>query len=225
MTLRQPSTLIVVPTPLEHEQLEPRLSSVVDGEQVVFEVCGFGPIAAAARTMQLIASLDPLQVILVGIAGAFGDETKIGTATCFRRVACDGIGVGMREDFVSASAIGWNQWMSAVDETNPQSHAIGDQIELPCRSHDGFEVSTELLTVCAASAKASEADLRRQRYPQAVAEDMEGFGVAMACRLAGVPLQIVRGLSNRAGDRDKANWEIKASLEAASELALKILST
>ena len=57
-----------------------------------------------------------------------------------------------------------------------------------------------------------------------MAEDMEGFGVALACRLGGVPLGIVRGISNDAGDRDKSRWQIPAALTAAAELALRILA-
>jgi futalosine hydrolase len=55
---------------------------------------------------------------------------------------------------------------------------------------------------------------------------MEGFGVAVACRLANVPLTIVRGISNRAGDRDHTNWNIEGSLEQAMQLILhKLLQT
>ena len=52
---------------------------------------------------------------------------------------------------------------------------------------------------------------------------MEGFAVALACRLAGVPLLIVRGISNTAGDRDTIRWQIEAALAAAAHLTLRIL--
>jgi futalosine hydrolase len=48
--------------------------------------------------------------------------------------------------------------------------------------------------------------------------------VALACLLGGVPLGIVRGISNDAGDRDKSRWQIPAALTAAAELALRILA-
>lgn len=81
-----------------------------------------------------------------------------------------------------------------------------------------------LLTACAASATADDAALRRHIFPAAVAEDMEGFGVALACRLSGIPLGIVRGISNTAGDRDKARWQIEPALAAAADLAAEILA-
>ena len=64
--------------------------------------------------------------------------------------------------------------------------------------------------------------LRNDR--KAIAEDMEGFGVAMACKLAGVPLRIVRGISNRAGDRDLTQWQIEEALAAAAERASALIA-
>ena len=64
--------------------------------------------------------------------------------------------------------------------------------------------------------------MRLAKHPEAAAEDMEGFGVAVSCVLADVPLQIIRGISNRAGDRDKRHWDIEGALHAAAALALKI---
>ena len=51
---------------------------------------------------------------------------------------------------------------------------------------------------------------------------MEGFAVALACRLRGVPFDIVRGISNVAGDRDKSHWQVAAAVETAGRLALQI---
>lgn len=82
----------------------------------------------------------------------------------------------------------------------------------------------DLLTVCAASANPADVSMRSRRYPDAVAEDMEGFGVAVACYFGATSLEIIRGISNRAGDRDPRNWDINGALRAASELTLKTLS-
>jgi futalosine hydrolase len=53
---------------------------------------------------------------------------------------------------------------------------------------------------------------------------MEGFAVAFACRLRGVPLDVIRGISNTAGDRDTSRWQVAAALEAAGRLALQVLA-
>ena len=53
---------------------------------------------------------------------------------------------------------------------------------------------------------------------------MEAFGVAMAASLMGVPLQVVRGMSNTAGDRQLSQWKINDALEAAAEVVLNLIA-
>ena len=48
---------------------------------------------------------------------------------------------------------------------------------------------------------------------------MEGYAVALACRLENVPLVIVRGISNVVGDRQSKNWQTPQALIAAWSLA------
>jgi futalosine hydrolase len=48
---------------------------------------------------------------------------------------------------------------------------------------------------------------------------MEAFGVAFACHLARVPLTVVRGISNAAGNRDKGDWRLDEALTSALDLA------
>jgi nucleoside phosphorylase len=52
---------------------------------------------------------------------------------------------------------------------------------------------------------------------------MEGFGVALACALARTRLVVVRGFSNRVGERDSRSWRIPLALAAARELVLGCL--
>jgi futalosine hydrolase len=53
---------------------------------------------------------------------------------------------------------------------------------------------------------------------------MEAFGVAMAASLMAVPVQVVRGISNTAGDRQLSNWKIDEALEAAAEVVLNLIA-
>jgi futalosine hydrolase len=188
-------------------------------------LCGFGPVAAAARAAQLIAEHKPERVLLVGIAGSLDDRLAIGSAHRFDRVACYGVGVGSGGDFVPAAALGWQQWPGDAGDASDQTGGqIGDVISCAASDRAGGEQADLLLTACAAAANAEDVRLRLQAFPGAVAEDMEGFAVAFACRLRGVPFDIVRGISNRAGDRDKARWQVAAALEAAGRLAVEIMA-
>jgi futalosine hydrolase len=209
---------------MERRGLEPMLAAATAwGCRAA--LCGFGPVAAAARAAQLIAEHKPERVLLVGIAGSLDDRLAIGSAHRFDRVACYGVGVGSGGDFVPAAALGWQQWPGDAGDASDQTGGqIGDVISCAASDRAGGEQTDLLLTVCAAAANAEDVRLRLQAFPGAVAEDMEGFAVAFACRLRGVPFDIVRGISNRAGDRDKARWQVAAAVEAAGRLTLEIMA-
>ena len=207
--------LLLVPTAGERRVVEQVMGSG-DSGRLRIELCGFGPIAAAARAAHLLATLDPASVTLVGIAGAMDDRLLVGQAYRFGEVVSYGVGVGGGSDFQPASSLGWPQWPGDPSVGQP---AVGDRI-----GSAGTMAGHVLLTACTASAGPADVQLRRALVSDAVAEDMEGFGVALACELAGVPWTIIRGISNRAGHRDHSHWCVEPALEAAAMLALQTLA-
>lgn len=208
--------LVLVPTDLELARLRD-LGDFPTGLALV-ERCGFGPVAAAARTATLLERLRPRQVLLLGIAGSYDVERfPVGSALEFDSCAIEGIGVGEGTGLIPPPKLGFPQWPGSEGERAP----IFDRVPL-ARAARGSSLT--LLTTCAASADPAQALRRRTRFPDAVAEDMEGFAVAAACTMAGVPLRIVRGLSNAVGDRDAARWRIPGALAAARALALELLA-
>lgn len=208
-------TLVLVPTEAECRRLRPAIAAAL-GSDDGLDLCGFGPVAAAARTAALLAAHRPARVLLAGIAGRIDERLPLGGACRFAAVACHGIGAGAGTEFVPAGSLGWPQW--AGDAVG--SPAIGDRIPCGWSGGDG----PLLLSACAASGSPAEVDARRRLFPAAAAEDMEGFAVAFACRLAGVPCAIIRGLSNEAGDRDHSRWVTADALAAAAAAATALLA-
>lgn len=102
-------TLVLIPTEPERRLIGPRLASVL-GDAGWLELCGFGPVAAAARTARLLATAAPDRVLLVGIAGRLDDRLGLGRAYWFAEVACYGVGAGSGAGFQPAAALGWPQW-------------------------------------------------------------------------------------------------------------------
>lgn len=222
-------TLVLVPTAVERRRIEDHGGFEV-GSALVY-LCGFGPIAAAARTSELLSRLAPSRVVLVGICGTFDPERlPVGSAVEFDAVAIEGIGAGEGAQLVGPKALGFPQWPGGGEGGAENAEPIHDRIVLSSAGAraDAHALrdparSAVLLTTCAASASPEQAALRRARFPEALAEDMEGFAVALACALAGVPVSIVRGVSNVVGDRDPAHWRIPAALAAARLCALDVL--
>ena len=210
-------TLVLVPTALERARLE-AAGGLEPGTGVV-ELCGFGPVAAAARTAALLGRLRPRRVLLLGIAGSHDPRrAPLGEAREFERVRLEGVGAGEGAALLGPAALGFPQWPGYAAEGCPE---VVDALDLQAPA--GVAAGA-LLTVCAASGDAEHAARRGRDFPDAVAEDMEAFGVALACALEGVPLRVVRGLSNRAGDRDHASWCVDDALAAALQLARRLLS-
>lgn len=212
--------MILVPTQFELNKLQPQLQQVIEIAGGMITLCGFGPVVSGIATARLLAGFVPDSVILVGIAGSLNPSAKIRTASVFSNIGCYGIGAGSGSDFKSAGELGWNQW------TDPESgQAFGDTLRLNDAANELNASNPMLLTVCAASANTDDVTDRLLKFPNAVAEDMEAFSVAMACRMAGIPLTVVRGISNIAGDRDKSSWQVAAALAAAAELTIAKLSS
>ncbi len=208
-----PHTLVLVPTETERRHLARRRGF---GVAAPCELCGFGPVAAAAQARHAIAVHEPERVVLVGIAGTFDPGgLPVGTAAVFPSVLMHGVGVGVAS-FVPAPALGYRHWPRSGKSGADGPDALALASPVP-------PAAGPLLTVCTAAAAEAEARGRRERFPDAVAEDMEGFAVALAGRLAGVPVAIVRGISNAVGDRRFERWQIPEALDAACLVAADLI--
>ena len=210
--------LILVPTKQEKEPFLASLEELLDRDdardhrEFRVEVCGFGLVAAAARTAELLFRHTPDRVLLTGIAGAYEPLLVVGEAFDFGAVACYGVGAGEGGAFQPAGQIGWKHWADSPE--------IGDQLGLASDLSSSASVSNRLLlSVASISSSPEEATAKRRVFPTALAEDMECFAVAVACRLAGVPLACIRGISNLAGQRDKSQWRIAEAIASAARQA------
>ncbi len=180
-------TLILVPTELERRAL------FGDPAPAHVRLCGFGLAEAGARAGHAIATCGPLpaRVVLVGIAGTYdADRFPPGSAVVGGSIRLEGIGAGGQ---------------------TPSGLGFAETDVLPLDG-DG----PEILSVAEASADRAQADARHDRFPAAAVEEMEGFAVAVAAAAFGVPLRVIRGVSNLAGDRDRGRWQIAQALRAAA---------
>ena len=202
--------LLLVPTRAELDILVEQ--RCLAGSGAVAQLAGFGPVAAAASAATWLERLRPRRVILVGLCGTMDPaRLPVGSATSFATVRLDGVGAGRGPTALGPREMGLAMW------DTPEVH---DELELtPARASD----DASLLTVCSASGDTSHAQERRERHPGAIAEEMEGFSVALSCRLAGVPLTIIRGAGNVCGDRDRSGWRFDEALGAAGALLRETL--
>jgi futalosine hydrolase len=189
--------LVVTAVPAERDALLAGLSGDIEVVQV-----GVGLAAAAAGTARLLATGDYRAVLSAGIAGGFDvapGDTVIGTVS----VAAD-LGAESPDGFVPLSVLGFGA------DAYPADAALSAALRaaLP-EAHSGPVLSVNTVTGTATGT----VELRR-RYPDAVAEAMEGFGVATAAAAAGIPFAELRTISNAIGPRDRSAWRIGDALAA-----------
>jgi futalosine hydrolase len=164
-----------------------------------------GPAAAAAGTARLLALTPYAGVVCAGIGGGFAGRAPVGcTVVATRTVAAD-LGAEDGDDYIPLGALGFG--VTTYDADRSLVKGLPDAVE------------GTILTVSTATGSAATAVTLAQRHPDAVAEGMEGFGVASAAATAGVPFGELRTVSNVVGPRDRAAWCIGDALVALTRAA------
>jgi futalosine hydrolase len=206
-------TVLFIPTPMEESLLPHPFRDWLAQQGIAIRICGLGPIHAGIEASRMLAQNRMSQAILMGIAGAYDDSLAIGQASFFDRVACYGIGLGTGAAYQTPVEAGWD--FGSDSDYHP----------LSCFVSEAWHGSTKLLlTCCASSYDAMDVRLRQAKYPEASAEDMEAYAIAVACRSTNTPFSVVRGISNHAGDRDLSHWKIQEAMRAASDLLYQFLT-
>ncbi|WP_026931583.1 futalosine hydrolase [Glycomyces tenuis] len=167
-------------------------------------VAGVGPAAAAAATARAIAENGQMGraydvVVNAGICGAFKGRAKIGDVLIATDAVAAELGV----------ALPWR--FQPIDELGFGTNRIGCNTVLTVAVEG---VRGEILTLASITGSDGLAANLAHRYPEAVGEAMEGFGVATAAQQAGLPFAEIRTVSNFVGERDVELWDWAAALKA-----------
>ena len=170
-------------------------------------IAGVGPVAAAANTAKVLATTDYGLVISTGIGGGFSGRAEVGTLVVGDEIVGADLGVETLEGFSSLEELGFGFTKVQADPSlvNRVTGALREA-KLP--------VSTgPIITVSTATGTAVSAAERVRRVPGVAAEGMEGYGVALAAQIYGVPALEIRAISNQVGPRDRNAWRIKEALD------------
>ncbi|TGN73879.1 futalosine hydrolase [Streptomyces bauhiniae] len=169
---------------------------------------GVGPALAAASTATALtaAALTGTPyglVVSAGIGGGFQPEAPLGSLVVADAITAADLGAETPDGFLPVTDLGFG----TVTHLPPKSLVRG-VVEAT-----GARPGT-VLTVSTVTGTATRAAALRERHPGALAEGMEGFGVAEAAAAHGVPVLEIRAVSNPVGPRDRAAWRIGDALAA-----------
>ncbi|WP_274031956.1 futalosine hydrolase [Streptomyces sp. MMBL 11-1] len=169
---------------------------------------GAGPAAAAAATAFALASASAPYglVVSAGIGGAFTPLTPLGSLVVASGIVAADLGADTPGGFLPVTALGFGR-----DRFAPPP-ALVRRVAAATGGAAG-----PVLTVSTVTGTAERAGDLLAAHPGALAEAMEGFGVAEAAARADVPALELRAVSNAVGPRDRDAWRIGDALAALTD--------
>jgi futalosine hydrolase len=179
---------------------------------------GVGPAAAAAATAHVAATEEVGLVVSMGVAGAFASaRLRHGDVAVATSIVAADLGAMSPERFLDLAALGLDGG-ATVDCRPDLVAAARDRLVA-----DGLHVAVgAVLTLSTMTGTAERAAELMGRHG-AVAEAMEGAGVAHVATLHGLPVLEVRAVSNEVGLRDRASWDLAAALASLGRAAGALL--
>ncbi|MGA5322533.1 futalosine hydrolase [Streptomyces seoulensis] len=169
---------------------------------------GVGPALAAASTATALtaaalAGTPYGLVVSAGIGGGFQPEAPVGSLVVADAITAADLGAETPDGFLPVTDLGFG----TVTHLPPNS--LVREVVAATGARPGT-----VLTVSTVTGTATRAAALRERHPGALAEGMEGFGVAEAAAAHGVPVLEIRAVSNPVGPRDRDAWRIGDALAA-----------
>jgi futalosine hydrolase len=178
---------------------------------------GVGAVNAAYTLTRFLEREPARAVIVCGIAGAYPrafseGDLGIGSVVCAESECYGDLGADSPAGFLDLQALGF----PLIKGAEPLYNVLPMQI-FPAPRRSRF-VTMNTCTGDDETARQLEA-----RTGGAV-ESMEGAAIAHVATLFGIPVGEIRGISNRAGNRDRSTWRVPEAATAAQQALLAWMS-
>ncbi|HMN93245.1 MAG TPA: 5'-methylthioadenosine/adenosylhomocysteine nucleosidase [Hydrogenophaga sp.] len=181
------------------------------GQDVVAVLSGIGKVAAATTATLLIQRFGVARVVFTGVAGGLGPQVKVGdvvlarsflqhdmdASPIFPRHEVPGYGCSRfaaDEALADALELACERMLLTLPGQLPQATVEVFGLQAP-RLHQGLLLSGDRFVATSVESQALQREL-----PEALAVEMEGAAFAQVCHDFGVPLAVVRTISDRADD-------------------------
>jgi futalosine hydrolase len=199
--------VVCVATELECALLQPHVRVLVTG---------VGAVNAAYSLTRFLEHQPVEAIINCGIGGAypmaFERGLGVGSVVCAESECYADLGAGSPGGFLDMEALGF----PVIAGPAPVYNVLPMQVfPAPLRA--------KFATVNSCSGQDTVAMQIEERTGAAV-ESMEGAAVAHVAKLYGIPCGEIRGISNRAGDRNRESWRIREAAAAAQDTLLAWLA-
>ncbi|MGN9915962.1 futalosine hydrolase [Micromonospora palomenae] len=208
--------LVLTAVPAEAEAVRAGLTDPT----VTVRPVGVGPAVAGAATARLLtlaeAAGHPYRaVVSAGIGGGFAGRVAVGATVLGTRSVAADLGAESPEGFIPVDELGMPPELLGG---GPTVYADPDLLATLCAALPEAVVGA-VLTVSTVTGTAASTQALADRHPDAVAEAMEGYGVAVAAAHAGLPFAELRTVSNPIGPRDRGSWRMREAFTALTAAA------
>jgi futalosine hydrolase len=209
--------LVLTAVPAEAEAVR---AGLANRAAVTVAPVGVGPAAAAAGTARLLARAEaaghPYQaVVSAGVGGGFPDRAALGTLVLATRSVAADLGAESPDGFIPLDELGL-----PLDQLGGGTSIAADPTLLAeLRAALPRATVGAVLTLSTVTGTAESTQALAARHPDAVAEAMEGYGVAVAAAQAGLPFAELRAVSNPVGPRDRGAWRLGEAFDALTAAA------
>ncbi|MFF5176582.1 futalosine hydrolase [Micromonospora sp. NPDC000316] len=208
--------LVVTAVPAEADAVRAGLTDAT----VTVAPVGVGPAVAGAATARLLALAEAARrpyraVVSAGVAGGFTGRAAVGDIVLGTASVAADLGAESPEGFIPVDELGMPPALLGGGSVVPAD----PQLLAALRAALPAATTGPVLTVSTVTGTAASTEELRRRHPTAVAEAMEGYGVAVAAAQAGVPFVELRTISNPIGPRDRDAWRLHEALTALTEAA------
>jgi futalosine hydrolase len=174
---------------------------------------GVGAVNAAYSLTRFLEREGAREVILCGIAGAYPcafeeGGLSIGSVACAETECYGDLGAQSANGFLDMQALGF----PVIAGEKPVFNTLPLQI-FPAERRVRF---VTMNTCTGSDENARELEIRTG----GAIESMEGAAIVHVATLYGIPVGEIRGISNRAGNRDRSTWRVKEAAASAQQALL-----
>lgn len=181
------------------------------GHDLVVVLSGIGKVAAATTATALIERFNVQRIVFTGVAGGLGDGVKVGdvvVARHFLQHDMDASPIFPRHEVPGYGRATFDADAALTEQLMRASESVLRELpaQLPDAVRSAFGLQTPachqglLLSGDRFVSTTAESTVLRNELPDALAVEMEGAAFAQVCHDYGVPLAVVRTISDRADD-------------------------
>lgn len=188
-------------------------------------VSGIGKANAAMATATALQAVPAPWVLAVGVGGGYpGSGLEVGDLAVATVEIYGDEGVDTPAGWQGLEAIGFPVWRGQGREYFGRlpTDTDGSSSLAGAAAREGHVVAGPFVTVSTVTGSAARAATLEERFAS-VCESMEGAAIAHAALVAGTRFVEVRGISNRVGPRQRADWQVGRAAQGACRAAVRWL--